>query len=89
MRCGKGCYELEEDTAGLVRDFLREENRDPESFGNARGVRNVFERILVCQANRLAGQENVTREDLMKLTAADVLAARGREAAKPGAEEGV
>ena len=89
MRCGKGCYELEEDAAGLVRDFLREENRDPESFGNARGVRNVFERILVCQANRLAGQENVTREDLMKLTAADVLAARGREAAKPGAEEGV
>ena len=89
MRCGKGCYELEEDAAGLVRDFLREENRDPESFGNARGVRNVFERILVCQANRLAGQENVTREDLMKLTAADVLAARGREAARPGAEEGV
>ena len=89
MRCGKGCYELEEDAAGLVRDFLREENRDPESFGNARGVRNVFERILVCQANRLAGQKNVTREDLMKLTAADVLAARGREAARPGAEEGV
>ena len=51
-------------------------------------MRNVFERILVCQANRLAGQENVTREDLMKLTAADVLAARGREAVKPGAEEG-
>lgn len=85
MRCSKGCYELEEEAEGLVRDFLREENRDPESFGNARGVRNVFERILVCQANRLAGQEAVTREDLMKLTAADVLAARGREAASPGA----
>ena len=80
MRCSKGCYALEEEAAGLVRDFLREENRDPESFGNARGVRNVFERILVCQANRLAGQEAVTREDLMKLTAADVLAAQGREA---------
>ena len=79
MRCDKGCYQLEEDAAGLVRDFLREENRDPESFGNARGVRNVFERILVCQANRLAGMENVTREDLMKLTAADVLSAQGRE----------
>ena len=75
MRCEKGCYELEEDAEGLVRDFLREENRDPESFGNARGVRNVFERILVCQASRLAGQETVTREDLMRLTAADVEAA--------------
>jgi SpoVK/Ycf46/Vps4 family AAA+-type ATPase len=79
MRCRKGCYELEEEAAGLVRDFLREENRNPESFGNARGVRNVFERILVCQASRLAGQENVTREDLTRLTAADVLAARGPE----------
>lgn len=76
MRCAKGCYELAEDAAGPVRDFLREENRDPESFGNARGVRNLFERILVCQANRLAGQETVTREDLMTLTAADVAAAR-------------
>ncbi|MCI9644054.1 MAG: AAA family ATPase [Oscillibacter sp.] len=78
MRCNKGCYELEEPAAGLVRDFLREENRDPESFGNARGVRNVFERILVCQASRLAGQDTVTREDLMTLTAADVLSAQGR-----------
>ena len=83
MRCEKGCYELEEDAEGFVRDFLREENRDPESFGNARGVRNVFERILVCQASRLAGQETVTREDLMRLTAADVEAARDGEHLDP------
>lgn len=85
LRCEKGCYELEEEAEGLVRDFLQEENRDPESFGNARGVRNVFERVLVSQANRLAGRENVTREDLQKLTAADVLAAQGREALPPKA----
>ena len=30
----------------------------------------------------LAGLEAVTREDLMKLTAADVLAAQGREASQ-------
>lgn len=89
MRCERGCYELEENAAGLVRDFLQEENRDPESFGNARGVRNVFERILVCQAGRLAGRETVTREDLTRLTAADVLAAWGREAGKPGETETV
>ncbi len=79
LRCAKGCYQLEEDAEGLVRDFLRQENSDPESFGNARGVRNVFERVLVSQAGRLAGLEDVTREDLQKLTAADVLAAQGRE----------
>ena len=77
MRCAKGCYELEEDAEGLVRDLLQEGNRDPGSFGNARGVRNVFERVLVCQAGRLAGLETVTREDLTKLTAADVRAASG------------
>ena len=53
-----------------------EENTHPETFGNARGVRNLYERILVQQANRLAGMETVTREDLMRLTKEDVAAAR-------------
>jgi len=79
MRCEKNCYVLDEEAAGLVRDLIQEENRDPKSFGNARGVRNVFERILVCQAGRLADQESVSREDLMKLTAADVRAACGKD----------
>ena len=84
MRCRKGCYTLEEPAAALVRDFLREANRAPRSFGNARGVRNVFERVLVAQAGRLAGLETVTREDLTTLTAADVLAAQGRGASPEG-----
>ncbi len=77
MQCRKGCYQLEEEAAGLVRDFLQEENQDAESFGNARGVRNIFERILVCQAGRLAALDTVTREDLTRLTAADIRAAQG------------
>ena len=72
MQCRKGCYELEETAAEQVKALIARENTDPVSFGNARGVRNLFERVLVCQANRLAGQETVTREDLMRLTAEDV-----------------
>ena len=79
MQCEKGCYQLGDGVAEMVRDFIQEENTDSMSFGNARGVRNLFEQILVCQANRLAGQETVTREDLMQITARDVLAARGLE----------
>nr|WP_325297893.1 AAA family ATPase [uncultured Dysosmobacter sp.] len=79
MQCKKGCYTLDGQAAEMVRDFIREENTDPVSFGNARGVRNIFEQILVHQANRLAGMERVTREDLMKITPVDVLAARGME----------
>ena len=79
MQCKKGCYTLAGQAAEMVRDFIREENTDPVSFGNARGVRNIFEQILVNQANRLAGMENVTKEDLMTITPADVLIARGME----------
>ena len=72
MQCRKGCYELDEDAAGAVQELIARENTDPVSFGNARGVRNLFERVLVCQADRLARQETVRREDLMRLTAEDV-----------------
>ena len=81
MRCEKGCYTLEKEAEEQVRAFLQEENDGGISFGNARGVRNLFERILIHQANRLASMENVTREDLMKITAADVQAARDRDQA--------
>ena len=49
------------------------------TFGNARGVRNLFEQILTAQANRLAKMEHFTKEDLMTLTRDDVLHARGME----------
>ena len=76
MQCKKGCYELEDGAEEQVRSFILEENTSGISFGNARGVRNLFERILVQQANRLAAMETVSREDLMKLTRADIEAAR-------------
>ena len=78
MQCKKGCYQLSDGVEELVRDYITEENDDPETFGNARGVRNIFEHILVAQNNRLATMETVTKEDLMTLTQDDVLHARGK-----------
>ena len=78
MRCEKGCYELTEDARPLLREFIQLANTNSISFGNGRGVRNLFEQILVVQANRLATQENVSREDLMRITAADVRVAQGK-----------
>ena len=78
MRCKSSCYQLTDDARPLVRDYIAEESADQESFGNGRGVRNLFENIIVAQNNRLAGLENVTREDLMQITADDVLRARGK-----------
>ncbi len=77
MRCGKG-YTLSPEAEPLVRDYIAEESADGDGFGNARGVRNIFEHILVAQNNRLAKMETVTREDLMTLLPEDVMHARGQ-----------
>ena len=77
MRCGKG-YTRAPEAEPLVRDYIAEESADGDGFGNARGVRNIFEHILVAQNNRLAKMESVTREDLMTLLPEDVMHARGQ-----------
>ena len=77
MRCGKG-YTLSPEAEPLVRDYIAEESADGDGFGNARGVRNISEHILVAQNNRLAKMESVTRQDLMTLLPEDVMHARGQ-----------
>ena len=72
MQCEKGCYILEPEAEAPLRSLLERRMADAASFGNARGVRNLFEQILVRQAGRLAGQASVNREDLTRSTAADV-----------------
>ena len=61
------------DARAELRRLLEDMSRDPD-FGNARGVRNLFERILIAQANRLAEQKSVTRDELMTITADDIRA---------------
>lgn len=77
LQMQKGVLPADRGRRPLVRDYIAEESAD-DSFGNARGVRNLFEHILVAQNNRLAAMENVTREDLTVITADDVLRARGK-----------
>lgn len=47
------------------------ENRE-EHFGNARAIRNIFEKAINCQADRIAGQASFTDADLETLTAEDL-----------------
>ena len=72
MQCKKGCYQLTEEVRKAVRLLIAERNTDSVSFGNARGVRNLFEQILTAQCNRLAALDPLTKEDLMEITIADV-----------------
>ena len=82
MQCKKGCYTLDPAAEEPLRALLAQRMGDAVSFGNARGVRNLFEQILVRQAGRLAAMDAVSREDLMRLTAEDV------QTADPQAAEG-
>lgn len=70
--CRKNGYTLAPAAEELARETFQRlyETRD-ENFGNAREVRNRFETAIARQADRLAGAENPTKEDLMELTAED------------------
>ncbi|WP_130869458.1 AAA family ATPase [Intestinimonas massiliensis (ex Afouda et al. 2020)] len=76
--CEKNGYTLDEDGRACAAGLLRElyENRD-ENFGNARDVRNLFERAVARQADRVAALEQPDKEALMALTQADLKEAAG------------
>ena len=76
LNCEKSAYTLAEDAEEPLKTLLSALSlKGGITFGNGRGVRNVFERILTEQANRLAAKtEPLSREDLMQLTKDDVIA---------------
>ncbi len=76
MFCKKNGYKIEKETEMmlLTRFDSMYENRD-EHFGNGRTVRNLFEKAIGVQADRLAALENVSDEQLELITAEDLEAA--------------
>ena len=90
MRCEKSGYTLEDAAGDTLNEILTRESKDVEGFGNARGVRNLFEKAIAAQADRLSkGDAEITKESLMCLTRADLLAAVGEKEKEPedGAHE--
>ncbi len=76
--CGKNGYVLEPEAAGILRIKFDElyEKRD-EHFGNARTARNIFEKAINAQADRIAAQSIFSDADLENIISADILAAIG------------
>ena len=66
-------YRLDDGAAQAIREHLEElyEDRD-KNFGNARDVRNLFERIVANQANRVAALKSPSDEDILTITTADL-----------------
>ena len=71
--CDKNGYALspqgEQAAVGLLRELY--EQRD-ENFGNAREVRNLFEKAVARQSDRVAQLDSPTREQLMELLPEDI-----------------
>ncbi|NLM74013.1 MAG: AAA family ATPase [Clostridiaceae bacterium] len=70
--CEKNGYKPTEGTVEKVKQmlsFLHETRSD--SFANARTVRNLFEKLLTIQADRLATYETVSNEDLAAIIEED------------------
>ena len=76
LQLKKAQYRLDETARDAARAYIEAANTGSIAFGNARGVRNVFERMLVAQANRLSSAESPTCGDLMTITTDDVATAR-------------
>jgi len=72
MRAEKAGYHLAEEGRETLKQLLALGALEPKAFGNARGVRNLLERAIAAQADRLAQMETLTKDDLMTLTQADL-----------------
>lgn len=72
MRAEKAGYHLAEEGRETLKQLLVLGALEPKAFGNARGVRNLLERAIAAQADRLAQMETLTKDDLMTLTQADL-----------------
>ena len=79
LQLKKGQYVLEDAARDAVRSYIEDSNTSSIAFGNARGIRNIFEKLLVEQANRLSSQVELDKDALMTITEADVIAARASD----------
>lgn len=70
--CNDGQYEISEGAIERVKQLMKKltENKG-ENFANGRAVRNIFEKTIANQANRLARKKDNTVEELSTLEVSD------------------
>ena len=74
--CVKGAFQLNDTAVSWAQDYFTWlANNRGENFGNARDVRNFFEKVRDAQATRLAESAERSREALMVIEAEDIAAA--------------
>lgn len=76
--CTKNGYSLDDSASVMLKNRFDElyEKRD-KHFGNARTARNIFEKAINAQADRIASQISLSDSDLEIITADDIAAVIG------------
>lgn len=71
--CIKAQYQMDSQMENqLLKIFSSDYSQRDKTFGNGRHVRNIFEKVLENQANRLSKQIQITKESLVQLTVEDL-----------------
>ena len=66
-------YVIDDDAAAKLRRLFCEiEGRQDKTFGNARFVRNLFEKILENQALRISAEARTDKKSLQRITISDI-----------------
>lgn len=74
LYCKEQDYQLSEELDPLILEKIRGlKEGNPEYFGNARAVRNYFEKVISKQANRIVKSVGADADDLMRIIVADLL----------------
>ncbi len=81
-------YEFSDEAESAFRDYLGRRMTQPR-FANGRSVRNALERARLRQATRIVGEKNhkLSKADLMRIEAEDILKSRVFEDESDGADE--
>jgi probable Rubsico expression protein CbbX len=80
-------YEFDDPARAAFREYLKLRMAQPH-FANARSVRNALDRIKLRQANRLiAARGLVSKDDLARLDAADIVQSRVFQGGNDAADE--
>lgn len=66
-------YRLTADAESFLKELLKDKvAHKPKDFGNAREVRNLFEKVVEAQSDRLQNIENLTKDNMSELTIDDI-----------------
>lgn len=70
--CDKAKFIVSPQAESIILDYFKK-HQDDDSFGNARGVRNFFDHIVMAQANRIVALDNPSEEEFRTILEEDAL----------------